>query len=71
LFEELRTFSNRTKKKNVLEFIWFLWNFPFFSKKNRTFPEVPADYSIEQQKMNHACHTFCDISKMAVSFSLV
>jgi hypothetical protein len=30
-----------------------------------------CSYSIEQQKMNHACHTFCDISKMAVSFSLV
>jgi hypothetical protein len=42
LFEELRTFSNRTKKKNVLEFIRFLPNFPIFRKKKRTFPEVPV-----------------------------
>jgi hypothetical protein len=39
LFKELQTFSNRAKKKNVMEFIQFLPNFPIFRKK-RTFPEV-------------------------------
>jgi hypothetical protein len=34
LFEELRSFSNRAKKKNVLEFIRFLPNFQIFKKKN-------------------------------------
>jgi hypothetical protein len=34
LFEELQTFSNRAKKKNVLEFIPFLPNFPIFREKN-------------------------------------
>jgi hypothetical protein len=66
-FELFRIVRKRKMFWNLFDFCEI---FRFF-KKNRTFPEVPADYSIEQQKMNHACHTFCDISKMAVSFSLV
>jgi hypothetical protein len=58
----LRTSSNRTKKKNVLEFIWFLWNFPFFRKKSN-FPGGPRAFGNTTREELQRC-----VSRMLVQF---
>jgi hypothetical protein len=66
LFEELQTFLNRAKKKNVLEFIQFLWNFLFFQKNELS----RRSWKLEMQHLRKCLPGWLLIGKIQNSYSL-